>query len=175
VSIGSDAMRAPLHQHATFHTDLQQSQPQFFARTRYLKGRWLYKQHLSCPPTSVQVLSPTLSHAARRQRAPPTTPAYHLQLSKPRSLQRCESINTIILLHTATSHPARPSREFRIVPSKDRCCCRRILLRRQLLKLQSSGNHESLTNHRQLACRECSYILCRFPAAWQRSIGYGRG
>lgn len=42
------------------------------------------------------------------------------------------------------------------------------------VKLQSSGNHESLTDNRQLACRECSYILRRFPAARERSIGYGR-
>jgi hypothetical protein len=142
-------MRPPLHLHAPCHTDLQQLQPSI------LRSHAIFEATLTVQTTSKlssYLSAGSLSHAARRQTAPPTTPAYHLQLSKPRSLQRCESINTTILLHIATPHPARQIREFRIVSSKDRCCCRRILLRRQLLKLQSSSNHESLTDHRQLAC-----------------------
>ncbi len=36
----------------------------------------------------------------------------------------------------------------------------------------TSSNHEGSSNNRQLALRECSHILCRLSATWQRSIGY---
>ena len=35
-----------------------------------------------------------------------------------------------------------------------------------------SSNHESITDNRQLACRECSHILRRFSTTWKGPISY---
>ena len=108
-----------------------------------------------------------------------TTPHPHLipdqtcsfQTPEPPHIRKLEYRESFSKNNHETTQTLQTDR-YQIVSRKNRRCCRRTLHRRQLLKLQTPAHHESLTYNRQLACRECSHILRRFPTTWKGPISY---
>jgi len=77
-------------------------------------------------------------------------PLHNLQLPKPR-ISVLASLTTTKFHRIPRKATSATKKEVSSCHTKERRCCRRILHRRQLRKLQFGSNHESLTDNRQLA------------------------